>query len=324
MYQEYLFNLKNNSKINFKDDNFIFFHISFREQYIFVNCKTTKWLFEKKIILKEDEINLNLKLYQNYAKITINDKYSFKYYYQVDLSYFQELTFNQNVNLITKNDNYKLLKYSDYLRDKKVCIVAPGGYLKDKNNGLNIDSYDVVVRLNTALPIKETMYSILGTKTHILYNCLNKQAHNGGIIDFDNFKLDWISCPYPDIKPFKGDIKNFHSENNNKFNFHIIDKIYYLNLEREMGTRPNTGIGAILDLLIFPLKELYITGFTFLLDSGYLEEYKSYLNTQEKLNKYMETNCHDRIKQVNYLKPKLLKDSRIKMDQELIDILNKL
>jgi hypothetical protein len=324
MFQEYVFNIKNNSKINFKDDNFIFFHIKFNNHYVFLNCKTTRWLFEKKIMIKEDDINLNLKLYQNYAKIIINDKYKFKYFYQVDLSYFQELNYNENVKLISKNEDYKLQKYSDYLKDKKVVIVAPGGYLKDKNNGINIDDYDVVVRLNTALPIKESMFSILGTKTHILYNCLNKLPFNGGIIDFDNFELDWISCPYPDIKPFKNDIKRFHEENNNKFKFHIIDKVYYINLEKDMGTRPNTGIGAILDLLKFPLKELYITGFTFLLDSGYLNDYKSYLNTQEKLNKYMETNCHDRIKQVNYLKPILQQDKRIKMDQELIDILNKL
>ena len=309
MFQEYKFKIKKDSKINFCDQNFIFFHFSFRNNYIFINCKSKRWLFEKKIITKLNEFDLIIRLYQNY---------------QVDFSYFQELKFNSNVSLISKNEDFKLTKYSDYLRDKRVVIVAPGGYLKDMNNGKTIDSYDVVVRLNTALPLKENMDDIQGSKTHILYNCLNKQPYNGGIIDFDNFELDWISCPYPDIKPFKGDIRGFHQKNKGKFKFHIIDKIFYMELEKEMGTRPNTGIGAILDLLKFPIKELYITGFTFLLESGYLDDYKSYINNQEKLDKYMETNCHDRIKQVKYIKPILTNDTRIKMDTILIEILRKL
>ena len=324
MYQEYLFELINNSKINFCDKNYIFFFFFFRDGYIYINCKSTKWLFEKKICIIEDKIKVKIRLYQNYAKVFINDNIKLNYYYQVSLSHFKDLVFNQQVKLLNQDNNFELHKYSDYLKDKRVVIVAPGGYLKDLNNGMNIDNYDVIVRLNTALPIKESMYDIVGSKTHILYNCLNKQPHNGGIIDFENFKLDWISCPYPDIKPFKYDIKQFHEENKNKFKFHIIDKIYYIEFEKKMGTRPNTGIGAILDLLRFPLKELYITGFTFLLESGYLDNYKSYLNSQEKLDKYMETNCHDRIKQVKYLKPIILNDSRIKMDQILINILDKL
>ena len=44
--------------------------------------------------------------------------------------------------------------------------------------------------------------------------------------------------------------------------------MFYIDIENKMGTRPNTGIGAILDLLQFPIKELYITGFTFLLKSA--------------------------------------------------------
>jgi hypothetical protein len=324
MFQEYNFNVKENSKINFCDENFIFFHFSFKNKYIFINCKTTKWIFEKKFFINELELKLKIKLFQNYAVVEIENKLKLKYFYQVDLSYFKELKLNENVNLISKNDEFKLQKYSDYLKDKKVVIIAPGGYLKDVKIGNIIDSYDVIVRLNTALPLKDEMKYILGSKTDILYNCLDKSPINGGIIDFKNFKLDWISCPYPDIKPFKYNIKKFHEENKNKFNFHIIDKFFYVNLEKEMGTRPNTGVGAILDLLKFPLKELYITGFTFLLETGYLDDYKSYLNNQKKLDKYMEKNCHDRIKQVKYIKPILLNDKRIKMDEILINILNKL
>ena len=324
MSLEYNFNLKNDSKINLKDENFIFLHIKYINNIIYINSKTSRWILEKRINFKSENFDLNLKLFQNYALIECNPNLKYKHFYEVDLSYFKELNFNSNVSLIKQEKEFNLVKYSDYLKDKRVVIVAPGGYLKDMNNGINIDNYDIVVRLNTALPLKESMKNILGSKTNILYNCLNKGEHNGGIIDFENLELDWISCPYPNIYPFKHDNKRFHQENKNKFKFHIIDKYYYINLEKEMGTRPNTGIGAILDLLKFPLKELYITGFTFLLESGYLDDYKSFLNTQEKLDRLMETNCHDRIKQVKYIKPILLNNSRVKLDQELISILDKI
>ena len=90
MFQEYNFNVKENSKINFCDENFIFFHFSFKNKYIFINCKTTKWIFEKKFFINELELKLKIKLFQNYAVVEIENKLKLKYFYQVDLSYFKK------------------------------------------------------------------------------------------------------------------------------------------------------------------------------------------------------------------------------------------
>lgn len=317
--------LKNNLKINFKDNHSIFLHLNYRDNYFYINSKNNYWLKEIKVYLKFEEnfnLKINIKFFQNYCKIKINNFNEIKYYYQVDPSYFQKITYSDGLLMEKIPNNNNIITYSDYLKNKRVVIVAPGGYLKGLKKGDEIDSYDIVVRINTALPIPKEDIEDIGNKTDILYNCLNKGAHNGGIIDFNNFNIEWISCPYPKIYPFRKDIENFHIENKSKFKFHLIEKEFYIDIETKMGTRPNTGIGAILDLLQFPLKELYLTGFTFLLKSGYLNSYKDFIDTQDKLNKYMETNIHDRLKQVSYIKPILLKDIRVKMEQILIDILN--
>ena len=316
--------LKENLKINFKTENVIFLEISYKMDYFYINSKNKFWLKEYKFWFKYQEnfsLNIDINFFQNYCNIIINNK-KLKYYYQVDPSYFNEPTVSNFIEIIKIPNENNIITYSEYLKDKKVVIVAPGGYLKGLKKGNEIDNYDIVVRLNTALPIKESLKEDVGSKTHILYNCLSKYEVDGGIIDFDNLMLDWIACPYPQIYPFRNDIKQFHLENKSKFRFHIIEKYFYYNLENKMGTRPNTGIGAILDLLEFPIKELYITGFTFLLKSGYLTEYKSFIDNQDKLDELMKTNNHDRFKQVKYIKPILLNDNRIKMDKLLIDLLN--
>ena len=316
--------LKNKLKINFKKEDFINLYIDYRFDTFYINSKNNYWLKEKKFKLTYQDnykLNININFFQNYCNIIINDN-KIKYYYQVDPSYFNEPTVSNFIK-ITKIPNTKeIITYSDYLKDKKVVIVAPGGYLKGLKKGNEIDNYDIVVRLNTALTKGNYLKDDIGSKTNILYNCLSPAENNGGIIDFEKFVLDWISCPYPEIYPFKNDIKYFHSKNKGKFRLHLIEFAFYKNLESKMDTRPNTGIGAILDLLQFPIKELYITGFTFLLKTGYLTEYKSFIDTQDKLDELMKTNNHDRLKQVKYIKSILLNDKRVKMDKILIDLLN--
>jgi hypothetical protein len=328
MNKNYIFEgiLQENLKINFKNKEAIFLHINYRNNYFFINSKNKSWLNQIKFYFKFIEkynFRIEINFFQNYCKIKIEDR-ELKYYYQVEPSYFESITYTNGIKLIETNNNNNNISYKDYLKNKRVVIVAPGGYLKGLNKGIEIDNYDIVVRLNTALPIKEESKNDIGSKTNILYNCLNKASFNGGIIDFENFELDWIACPYPEIRPFKNDIKQFHKENKSKFRFHLIERMFYIDIENKMGTRPNTGIGAILDLLQYPIKELYITGFTFLLKSGYLTEYKDFIDTQDKLDEYMKTNLHDRLSQVKYLKPILENDTRIKMDQILIDIISEI
>ena len=87
-----------------------------------------------------------------------------------------------------------------------------------------------------------------------------------------------------------------------------------------MNTRPNTGIGAILDLLSYDIKELYITGITFF-KGGYCSTYRPY-NEQDVLNRMDATGNHNQHNQFDYMRNILLNDKRVKVDESLNNILS--
>jgi len=66
----------------------------------------------------------------------------------------------------------KMIKeFNDYLADKKVIIVGPAYYLRDKQQGDYINSFDVVVRINEPMhaPINRQDKIDFGDKTNIIY-----------------------------------------------------------------------------------------------------------------------------------------------------------
>lgn len=216
------------------------------------------------------------------------------------------------------------MNYHDFLKDKSVVIVGPAPSIINSNQGKFIDSFDIVVRINKALPIPPKLINDVGTKTDILYNCLKQTSDCGGKINFNllkNNNVKYLSCPYPPIHPFKNDIAKFNKENKNYINFHHIDAQYYLKISQAMGTRPNSGICAILDILRFPIKKLYITGFTFF-KGGYYKEYRP-LNENQVLSRMSKFGNHDQNKQKIYMKKVLLNNNKVSLDNELKKILMK-
>ena len=218
-----------------------------------------------------------------------------------------------------------MTSFQKLLLNKRVVIVGPAPSIINSTQGEYIDSFDIVVRINKAIPIPEYLKKDIGSRTDILYNCLNSKSDNGGEIELEIIKkLKYICCPYPPIYPFKKDIDTFMEQfikrdKENKINFRHVDTKFYLKTVREMNTRPNSGIAAILDLLQFSLKELYITGFTFF-KGGYYKEYRSYSET-EVLERMKKIGNHDQKLQIKYMKKIFLKDNRIIMDKELKKII---
>ena len=79
-------------------------------------------------------------------------------------------------------------EYQNFFSNKSVAIVGPSSKMDKSGCGKLIDSFDIVVRLNRALPIKNT--EDLGTRTDILYNNLDLAEKERGAIDPDL----WNSC----------------------------------------------------------------------------------------------------------------------------------
>ena len=89
----------------------------------------------------------------------------------------RKLTTSECVDLYQRNGPKSLFinscntdsRLSEYLKDKKVAFVGPAPYMIGKAKGPEIDSYDVVVRIQHGIPNKEDY----GTKTDIIQSCLN-------------------------------------------------------------------------------------------------------------------------------------------------------
>jgi len=219
--------------------------------------------------------------------------------------------------------NRKREDYKTYLEGKRVCLVGPAFAIKDLSQKDLIDSYDVVVRINKALPVHENLYDSSGTKTNVLYNCLDTDPESGGHlhIGYLQEEIDWLVCPYPSIQPFSGNIQNFINCNMNRLKFCTFEKDYYIKLSSEMGTRPNSGVLAILDLLSCDIEELYITGITFF-KGGYVKEYR-YHNEESVMERMRSHGNHVQEPQILFMKNVLKNNDRVKMDIFLEEIVNK-
>ena len=167
--------------------------------------------------------------------------------------------------------------YFDFLQGKTVALVGPAKTMVGSAQGPSIDQYDVVIRTNKALPIPDRLKADIGTRTDVLYNCLNQGEDAGGPIKLDLWKneLEWLCSPYPKYSYFQSGVERFEKVNKGLVKFNVFDLEEYLSFEKQLGCRPNTGVLAIHELLRSPLRQLYITGFTFF-KGGYYSEYRDY------------------------------------------------
>lgn len=218
-------------------------------------------------------------------------------------------------------DNFNdVVSYGDFMKGKRVALVAPSKSILNFENGQMIESYDVVVRLNKALPVPKNLAKHIGSRTDVLYNSLNisDYPNENNITDtflrYENVK--YLCSPYPPIIPFKDDIDRFLS--GNRYPFHHIDLAIFNKLERKLGTRPYTGVAAIVDLLNQGVSELFITGMTFFLDN-YYKEYRNVSMTQVK--EHTNSTYHKPKPQIRFVRQLSLADDRIKIDPVMEAIL---
>jgi hypothetical protein len=219
-------------------------------------------------------------------------------------------------------------KYIEYLRGKRVVIVGPAPTIVGSQQKDLINSFDVVVRLNKAVPMPETLLADIGTRTDVLYNCMNPSEECGGQLNVKDLRkhgVKFLVSPYAPIITtdkryirFKTDIYNYLTHNPvDDLSISHIDPVYFKQLLKIMKL-PNTGVNAILDLLAADISELYITGFTFF-KGGYYKEYRRY-NEKEVLERMDKYGLHDQEKQMIHMKEVLLNDNRVKMDKNLMEI----
>lgn len=231
-----------------------------------------------------------------------------------------ELTFDIFKSLVA---SYKKdLEYNNFLKSKRVVLVGPSPSLDNSGKGKFIDSFDIVVRLNKGYPVKGEVTTDIGSRTDIHYHCFHESEKCGGKIHYDLMERDniYVCCPYPKyVNPFHKDIVRFE-QNKKDLRFHSIDTNLYLECARKMATRPNSGIGAILDILSHDILELYVTGFTFFKD-GWRKTYKSESIMESGWKEKQFNGTHAQKPQMDAIR-NLTQDPRLKLDDVMKGILN--
>ena len=174
------------------------------------------------------------------------------------------------IEIPAQNDNL-----TEMVMGKTVALVGPAQSLKGM--GAEIDAADVVVRMNRGFPAVSEEAHHCGQRTDILYHCMLEKENCGGKIPWKELKEQnvFVCSPYPDgVHPFNRDIVRFHGKNASRnLPFHAMQRNLYLTLAKAVGTRPNTGICAIVDLLAHRPASLKIYGMDFFA-TGWRESYK--------------------------------------------------
>ena len=206
--------------------------------------------------------------------------------------------------------NNNKTNYRNYLENKNVIIVGPADHV---NSGKFIDTFDVVIRLNSGLDLCKKEPRKYGSKTNILY--ISSHYSYDKLQKDEINKLDFIKFQFPDVKNEQY-IHPLHNKvyiNNKRIPFSNkilrMDK-KYLDFEKEIKTRPNCGITAIWDILRYPIKSLYITGIT-LSTTKYSQ---NYIN-QEILKKNSNSiKMHNLKNMADYCKNNVVNNHKVNYD----------
>ena len=229
----------------------------------------------------------------------------YKWYYSKYIINIQNHKIN---NEMIKNEYNKVCnaftninEFKNFVENKKIAIIGPSPSVKDTRNGDFIEkNYDIIIRINKQWKFDKNLYEFIGKRTDILYNCMDYREDCGGEIDIEyikdktsfvvsTIKYDYNNKTHRDSqfhgKSFLDWYYHFHKKNNNLVKFIPIPGDFYDKLDKVANTRINAGLMAILHILSFNIKELYIKGFSFFLD-GYLLDYRGTINGKKCTNEY--------------------------------------
>lgn len=227
-------------------------------------------------------------------------------------------------------------KVINMFRDKEVAYIGPATTLLGKELGNKIDKYDLVCRASHNL-CNESEKKDYGSRCDVLFH------HNGSktILEYKKDFLDIMKVEKPKSIIFTRMAKrHFSLPNQPKFFYHDIIKYYSEAILRDpalkdiyifhMGnglqhsvtdicspkTNCNTGMYALMSMLSFPVKKIWMTGFDFyqnvhqylpttehwdnhiLWQKEYNPDWKEEHTVRAREGQLVETTHHDQIPQI--------------------------
>jgi len=226
-------------------------------------------------------------------------------------------------HIVSYNDNminhffkeYEKL-FCEFVRDKCIALVGPAQSILETRKGDVIDKFDLVVRLNKSLPLPQGLKDDIGTRTDIIYNSLNTSdfpgENNLNPKLYKKYGVQFVCSSYPfNNGVFHDDILNYVHRYKFELPLKVMNDMKFKRFEQSLATRPYTGTCAIMDLLSYPIKYLYITGLDFY--------HTKYINTYRKISKEglrhtKNSTIHQAQPQLEYLRNVSFFDNRIILD----------
>jgi hypothetical protein len=171
---------------------------------------------------------------------------------------------NRGIKVHNKRKLYSVPdKMENYLLDKRVILIGPGGSVNRDCKDIDVDSYDVVVRLNWHWRNAKTSTGNTGKRTDIVCHCINEDQINQN--DLIRFREENIKLLLRNERS-TSKAKNFNMINRDiDFDdIHTIPDFLLKSLKLKIdGTNPSTGVLCIVYLLNQDIKSLDVVGFDF-------------------------------------------------------------
>ena len=230
-----------------------------------------------------------------------------------------------------------------YLRDlagKRIILVGPADYLVGSGQGDEIDSYDLVVRMNLSSPVPEELKHDIGSRTDILYHIAitEKQIQDMGMPHLKHTPdqiQDWIDDGVKWVvskrSPTSARVQKLHNVIDGRIRMTNVLGFRLRKLEQLVDTNPNMSTVAIYHIMQSQCKELKVIGCDFH-RSGYYPGYGGFTAEQaakgagsvkmwgQVKQPKRSRGPHDRGRQISYLKRLESGNIRLKFDPVLMDI----
>ncbi len=227
---------------------------------------------------------------------------------------------------------------TDIVRGKRVCVVGPAGYLKEKDGfGKIIDEYDVVIRVTKLwFCMSDETEDYLGKRTDVIYTsgCPNdvviplykkhkiKINNEGVMINIIPVYRHW----------FRGEQVNFRNVLVNDIKLDNVLQTskesmeYFKKIDGNTSKPLNTGMIAILDVLQCVPSEMFICGFDFYTSErskSYVDGYMDYARVNGLKLMDIGKDGHNQKRNVIELKKQfaLFDSVQVKLDDVMQNIL---
>lgn len=154
--------------------------------------------------------------------------------------------------------------YSNFLKDKNIAIVCPSKSMEGLNMGSEINSADIVVRMNESYKISPEQEKDFGDRTDVIYHYLALPSENQLGFNLENMKQSNVKTIVIPPRPEKRNFEVF-CEKNASLNvpFLRISQDDKKELWSKIESLPFSGTWAVFHTLKFPVKSVKIYGMNF-------------------------------------------------------------